>query len=532
MKRLFVDMDGTLAEFRTITKIEELYEKGYFENLTPLPNVIDAVKLISKNPDVEVYILSSVLTDSAYALGEKNRWLDKHLPEIPRERRFFPSCGSSKRASIDLRGNDFLLDDYSRNLHDWEPPGIGIKLMNGINGRFGSWTKDRVDAGLSGKELAKDILDDMGVSMMIKNIHLEGHVGTFYAIDQDTIYGNNLLLLESEQYGDETACVITDTDFKVVLEDVWNGFDDYIEQLDREEKKMIQFCTSDYWPLFQIPSGDNIILTLADGSQRVKNCTYIDEHHALIGEDICSLSQFAVQAEHDGVTYEPEISVLPEQCFTENPENGEVVIIKRGESGYYPISAVQNEGENFGKVTRLNKSIGVDKRQAAAMLAGSMFGWNVPAADPMKYDMFGEYKKVEALLTEENSFVEKIDIHEMIDKFDSYISYVYATDQYTDLSKAADTLNRDFEAREYIADLPDGRKLIMHELTEVARTDDGEPGDFGEETKQWYFIEGKNGKREQLSSDEVEAKSINLSAHGNKTNNQYDRNIESEAMER
>ena len=72
----------------------------------------------------------------------------------------------------------------------------------------------------------------------------------------------------------------------------------------------------------------------------------------------------------------------------------------------------------------------------------------------------------------------------------------------------------------------------MHELTEVARTDDGEPGDFGEETKQWYFIEGKNGKREQLSGDEVEAKSINLSAHGNKTNNQYDRNIESEAMER
>ena len=31
--RLFVDMDGTLAVFKTVDTMETLYEKGYFKNL-------------------------------------------------------------------------------------------------------------------------------------------------------------------------------------------------------------------------------------------------------------------------------------------------------------------------------------------------------------------------------------------------------------------------------------------------------------------------------------------------------------------
>ena len=33
--RLFVDMDGTLAVFNRIDKLETLYERGYFADLTP-----------------------------------------------------------------------------------------------------------------------------------------------------------------------------------------------------------------------------------------------------------------------------------------------------------------------------------------------------------------------------------------------------------------------------------------------------------------------------------------------------------------
>ena len=80
-QRLFVDMDGTLAEFKTVDTLETLYEKDYFINLKPNENVLGAIKQLIADNDIDVYILSAYLTDSRYALEEKNAWLDKYLPE-------------------------------------------------------------------------------------------------------------------------------------------------------------------------------------------------------------------------------------------------------------------------------------------------------------------------------------------------------------------------------------------------------------------------------------------------------------------
>ena len=60
---------------------------------------------------------------------------------------------------------------------------------------------------------------------------VQRHGGTWYVID--AAYCERLetmvFLLESETYGDEAAHLIVDEDFLVILEDVWNGFDDLTE---------------------------------------------------------------------------------------------------------------------------------------------------------------------------------------------------------------------------------------------------------------------------------------------------------------
>ena len=80
--RFFIDMDGTLAEWRDIKSNSELYQKGYYESLKPNNYLLEEVKnLIKEGKDI--YILSSFLSDSDYALKEKNIWLNKYLPELP-----------------------------------------------------------------------------------------------------------------------------------------------------------------------------------------------------------------------------------------------------------------------------------------------------------------------------------------------------------------------------------------------------------------------------------------------------------------
>lgn len=171
--RLNVDLDGTAATFQKVDTLETLYEKGYFLNLEPNQNVVDAIRIIIReHPEIEVYVMSSVLSDSKYALQEKNQWIDRYLPEIDKEHRIFPPCGENKLDYIPggVRETDILLDDYTNNLTLWEPPARGIKLLNGINHTRETWRGNRLRFDKSPEELAENIVDIALNGVIIQDI--------------------------------------------------------------------------------------------------------------------------------------------------------------------------------------------------------------------------------------------------------------------------------------------------------------------------------------------------------------------------
>lgn len=88
-----------------------------------------------------------------------------------------------------------------------------------------------------------------------------------------------------------------------------------------------------------------------------------------------------------------EMGRLPEFCFVVLSTTNEVVGVHRGVSGYSPT----REGNMpwYGQATadKLNEDLGVTKAQATAMMSGSMFGWDIPAANPDNYDSEGRYIK-------------------------------------------------------------------------------------------------------------------------------------------
>lgn len=164
--RIFVDMDGTIARFHDENLyLERMFEKGFFSGLKPFDNAVEAIKhIIDNHPNADVYVLSVAIT-TPYCLAEKNAWLDKYLPNIDKEHRIFvENLSTAKSLCVpgsymykDDNGkyhnkifkNDILIDDYNKNLEEWERDGgTAIKAKNNINhkGLHGElWKGDLID---------------------------------------------------------------------------------------------------------------------------------------------------------------------------------------------------------------------------------------------------------------------------------------------------------------------------------------------------------------------------------------------------
>ena len=135
MIKMFLDLDGTLARFNVRNALERFdKEKGFFSKLLAYKGIEIVNELAKTN---QLFVISASPNEQADI--DKMIWLEKYLPNIKKENITICRLGENKAKVIENKYNItidkscFLLDDYTKNLIEWENVGgIGIKRITKV----------------------------------------------------------------------------------------------------------------------------------------------------------------------------------------------------------------------------------------------------------------------------------------------------------------------------------------------------------------------------------------------------------------
>lgn len=135
MRRIFLDLDGTLAKFNVPNALNRFdKEVGFFARLKPYKGIGIIDKLALKE---QVYIISA--SPNLTADLDKMSWIRKYIPNLSYNNIIICRVGDNKanvikrRLNIDIDNECFLLDDYTKNLVEWEKAGgKGIKRITSV----------------------------------------------------------------------------------------------------------------------------------------------------------------------------------------------------------------------------------------------------------------------------------------------------------------------------------------------------------------------------------------------------------------
>ena len=143
MKKIFLDLDGTLAKFNVKNALARFaVEKGFFERLGAYKG-IETINEMAKAGNI--YIISA--SPNVQADNDKMKWIAKYLFNIPLENIVICRVGENKAEIIKSQLNimidktTVLLDDYTKNLIEWESAGgVGIKRLTSVaDNSTGKW---------------------------------------------------------------------------------------------------------------------------------------------------------------------------------------------------------------------------------------------------------------------------------------------------------------------------------------------------------------------------------------------------------
>ena len=135
MKKIFLDLDGTLAKFNVPNALERFdKEEGFFKNLGAYKG-IEVVNELAK--EKELFIISA--SPNEQADKDKMIWINKYLPNISKANITICRIGENKaqiiqdKYNITINEECYLLDDYTKNLKEWETfGGKGIKRITKV----------------------------------------------------------------------------------------------------------------------------------------------------------------------------------------------------------------------------------------------------------------------------------------------------------------------------------------------------------------------------------------------------------------
>lgn len=141
MKKVFIDMDGVIANFDGQPNAIQRFavEKGFFLKIKPLPFAAKLNKALESVALREhTYILSASPTERGDE--EKIKWLAKYVPNLKPQNIIIVRGGHLKKHYAGF--NRILVDDYSENIKEWnENGGVGVKFLNGTNGKSKKWNE-------------------------------------------------------------------------------------------------------------------------------------------------------------------------------------------------------------------------------------------------------------------------------------------------------------------------------------------------------------------------------------------------------